>query len=321
MTLTYRDLKDGEIRLITIITDRSDPLYRNGMVCCKLEHFSLSEDQRSEASKDGRRVKGWTWVWDRDSGDLEHEENSLLRKNLKRKAQSNGRVNTPNTLPDPATSTPPANVFDEDLDNTLPWRHTWGDYVALSYLWGPVEPSKNVTVLINGEELSVRSNLAAAMRQLEGCPRIKQGFKLWIDMICINQENIPEREAQVRKMKAIYASAWHVVVWLGAEADGSDLAMSTLRYLSRRHRQAPSSKHTDIICPPGWRVATSMRYTAFKRDVHVHLYRLLTRDYWYRLWILQEIALGRNDMPVLCGSSHINWSDVVASTSLIQQNE
>jgi hypothetical protein len=321
MTLTYQDLKGGEIRLITIITDRSDPLYTNGMVCCKLEHFSLSENQRSDASKAGGRVKGWTCVWDRDGGDLEHEENSLLRKDLKRKAQSNGGVNTLKTLSDPATSTPPANVFDEDLDNTLPWRYTWGDYVALSYLWGPVEPSKNMIVLINGEELSVRSNLAAAMRQLEDCPRIKQGFKLWIDMICINQENIPEREAQVRRMKDIYASAWHVVVWLGVEADGSDLAMSTLRYLSRRHRQAPSSKHTDIISPPGWRVATSVRYTAFKKDVHVHLYRLLTRDYWYRLWILQEIALGRNDMPVLCGSSHINWSDVVAATTLIQQNE
>jgi hypothetical protein len=321
MTLTYRDLKDGEIRLITIITDRSDPLYRNGMVCCRLEHFSVSENQKSDASKAGGRVKGWTSVWDRDGGDLEHEENSLLRKDLKRKAQSNGGVNTLNALSDPATSTPPANVLDEDLDNTLPWRYTWGDYVALSYLWGPVELSKNVIVLINGEELSVRSNLAAAMRQLEESPRIKQGFKLWIDMICINQENIPERETQVRKMKDIYASAWHVVIWLGVEADGSDLAMSTLRYLSRRHRQAPSSKHPDIISPPGWRVATSVRYTAFKRDVHVHLYRLLTRDYWYRLWILQEIALGRNDMPVLCGSSHINWSDVVAATTLIQQNE
>jgi hypothetical protein len=321
MPLTYRDLKDGEIRLITIITDQSDPSFRNDMVCCKLGHFSLSENQKSLISKDGGKVKGWTRVWDKDGGDLEQEENSLLRKSVKNKAQGNSRSNTPNTSPGLAVSLPPANVFDEDLDNTLPWRYIWGDYVALSYLWGPKDPSTDVTVLINGEEFSIRSNLAAAMGQLVDCPRIKQGFKLWIDMICINQENMQERGTQVRKMNDIYASAWHVVVWLGVKADGSDLAMSTLRYLSRRHRQAPSSMHPDIICQPGWRISTSVRYTSFKRDVHVHLFRLLTRDYWYRLWILQEIALGRNDMPILCGDSHIKWSDIVAATTLIQQNE
>jgi Heterokaryon incompatibility protein (HET) len=321
MTLTYRDLKDGEVRLITIITDRSDPSFRNDMVCCKLGHFSLSENERSEVSRGGGKVKGWTRVWDRDHGDLEQEENSLLRKTFKKKAQDNGRNNTLNTFPASAVSFPPVNMFDEDSDNTLPWRYIWGDYVALSYLWGPKDPSTDVTVSINGEEFPVRSNLAAAMRQLENCPRIEQGFKLWIDMICINQENIQEREIQVRKMKDIYASAWNVVVWLGVEANGSDLAMATLRYLSRRHRNDPSSMQTDIICQPGWRISTSVRYTSFKRDVHVDLYRLLTRDYWYRLWILQEIALGRDDMPIICGGSHIKWSDIVAATTLIQQNE
>jgi Heterokaryon incompatibility protein (HET) len=322
MTSIYRDLKDGDIRLLTIITDPSDPSFRNDIVCCKLGHFAISETQKNEMSKDGGKVKGWTGVWDRDGGDLEQEEYSLLRNRFRNKAQdNNSKSNTLNTPPGPTITVSPANVFDEDTHNTLPWRYIWGDYVALSYLWGPQDPSTDVIVLIDNEEFLVRSNLAAAMWQLQRCPRVRQGFKLWIDMICINQENIQERESQVRKMKDIYASAWHVVVWLGVEAHGSNLAMSTLRYLSRRHRHASSSMHPDIICQPGWRIGTRMRYTSFKREVHVYLYRLLTRDYWYRLWILQEIALGSYDMPILCGNSHIKWSDIVAATTLIRQNE
>ncbi|KAN0112752.1 HET domain containing protein [Hyaloscypha variabilis] len=321
MTLRYRALKDSEIRLITLITDPSDPLYRNDMICCKLEHFCLSENQKSDVFKIGGKVKGWTRSWDRNGVDLKQMEHSLLRKSPKDKTQSNWMSNALKIPPTSSGSTPPTSPFDENTENTLPWRYIWGDYVALSYLWGPQDSATDVTILVDNEKFKVRSNLAAAMRQLKVCPRIKQGFKLWIDMICINQENTQEREIQVRKMKEIYASAWHVVVWLGVEAEGSDLAMMALRYLSRRHQHASSSTHPDIICQPGWRVATRMRYTSFKRDIHVHLYRLLTRQYWYRLWILQEIALGRNDMPVLCGNSYINWSDIVAATTLIQQNE
>lgn len=41
------------------------------------------------------------------------------------------------------------------------------------------------------------------------------GFDLWVDSICINQADIPERNAQVAKMATIYTSAVSVVAWLG----------------------------------------------------------------------------------------------------------
>jgi hypothetical protein len=321
MSPTYRPLKDGEIRLIAIITDRSDPLFQRDMICCRLEHFSLSKNEKTKEGKDRGKMKGWSRIWDIDGSNWEEEEKLLLRKSTKKKLQGTGSNHSLHSSSVQATSQTLANIFDEDLDNALPWRFTWGDYIALSYLWGPVKPKTDVIALINGEKVPIRENLAAALLQLKDCPRIKQGFKLWIDMLCINQEDILERGEQVKRMKDIYASAWHVVVWLGVEANGSNVAMSTLRYLSRLHRNTPSSMQPDLICQPGWRISTSVRYTSFKRDVHVHLYRLLTRDYWYRLWILQEIALGRNDMPILCGHSHIKWTDIVAATSLIQQNE
>ena len=52
---------------------------------------------------------------------------------------------------------------------------------------------------------------------------------LWIDAICINQDDIVERSEQVNKMASIYGSARLVILWLGEEAHESTLAVQTLR--------------------------------------------------------------------------------------------
>jgi hypothetical protein len=44
------------------------------------------------------------------------------------------------------------------------------------------------------------------------------GRRYWIDAICINQADIPERNQQVRIMPHIYFRAHTVVVWLGRYA-------------------------------------------------------------------------------------------------------
>jgi hypothetical protein len=54
---------------------------------------------------------------------------------------------------------------------------------------------------------------------------------LWVDALCINQDDIPERSEQVNKMGSIYTNARRVVLWLGEEADDSTSALTTLRSL------------------------------------------------------------------------------------------
>lgn len=41
------------------------------------------------------------------------------------------------------------------------------------------------------------------------------GSMFWIDALCIDQENLAERNHQVTQMGKIYASAYRVVSWLG----------------------------------------------------------------------------------------------------------
>jgi hypothetical protein len=112
-------------------------------------------------------------------------------------------------------------------------------YEALSYLWGE-EVDENRTIYVYDmsseqdrttsdmqmTELSIRSNLFEALQHLrkEDIER-----RLWIDAICINQEDTDERAREVQRMARIYGLAQRTVVWLGSEAATTKLSFQTLR--------------------------------------------------------------------------------------------
>ncbi len=55
---------------------------------------------------------------------------------------------------------------------------------------------------------------------------------VWIDAICIDQANIDERSKQVLRMGRIFQQADRVLVWLGDDANQSDLEMDLAQELS-----------------------------------------------------------------------------------------
>ncbi|KAK4072005.1 hypothetical protein Trihar35433_4069 [Trichoderma harzianum] len=91
-------------------------------------------------------------------------------------------------------------------------------FEALSYCWG--DATDKLLIFCDEVPFPVTKNLESALRHL----RQTEGERtLWIDAICINQDNIPERNHQVSIMKDIYRKARHVVVWLGSAEEDSDL--------------------------------------------------------------------------------------------------
>lgn len=52
---------------------------------------------------------------------------------------------------------------------------------------------------------------------------------IWIDAICINQNDIDERNYQVAKMKRIYEQAAEMTVWLGTHHDDSHAAFQCMK--------------------------------------------------------------------------------------------
>ena len=52
-----------------------------------------------------------------------------------------------------------------------------------------------------------------------------------MDAICINQQDVEERNDQVTKIADIHTSADKVIIWLGLEEDNSSLAIDALKLL------------------------------------------------------------------------------------------
>lgn len=90
-------------------------------------------------------------------------------------------------------------------------------YEALSYVWG--DPTATETILVNGTRCHVGQNLMQALQHLRQAehPRL-----LWVDALCINQNDIEERAKQVQIMGEIYGNAYRTVVWLGDFGSSGD---------------------------------------------------------------------------------------------------
>jgi hypothetical protein len=79
-------------------------------------------------------------------------------------------------------------------------------------------------VIIDGHRFPVTENLQSALqtfRNLED-PAVKSSSNVirsfwWIDAICINQEDVLERNQQVNLMTRIYKKAVGVHIWLGSK--------------------------------------------------------------------------------------------------------
>jgi hypothetical protein len=96
-----------------------------------------------------------------------------------------------------------ASLSDEDIQ-----------FDALSYVWGPQD--ETFPISLDGKFLHIHHNLYTALPYL--ATRGKRGIcqrPIWIDAICINQEDEEEKSEQIASMHRIYRHAEKVWVWLG----------------------------------------------------------------------------------------------------------
>ncbi|PMD37662.1 hypothetical protein L207DRAFT_431959, partial [Hyaloscypha variabilis F] len=70
------------------------------------------------------------------------------------------------------------------------------------------------TINISGSTLSITTNLFTALHYLR---YVSSERHLWIDAICVNQQDLDKRSQQVKRMSSIYTLATRVVAWIGEE--------------------------------------------------------------------------------------------------------
>lgn len=132
---------------------------------------------------------------------------------------------------------------------TEPRRGTTVSYDALSYVWGSRE--KMDEIICCNKVLSITANLAGALRGLRSTQEAGTVRRLWVDALCIDQDNSEEKNHQVKHLGRVYEGATEVIVWLGPDTEGfAEYCFRTVerwaRYLDEQFEISTSKHPLDV---------------------------------------------------------------------------
>ena len=198
----------------------------------------------------------------------------------------------------------------------FPFEKVAGTYTAISYTWGAV--SRTQKVWINRGWMMLPENIWRFLVQC--CKASFQHAKprrLWIDSICIDQSDVTEKNTHVRYMGDIFHHASKVLIWLGSVSESlmplSETEQSS-QQSSPRHASLKSSSVTDAqdrVEPAQVEQAQiqrlSIKPAITDNSVHqgfsvAQVRSITNHSYWTRLWVVQEIVLGR-DPRIVAGNN------------------
>lgn len=100
---------------------------------------------------------------------------------------------------------------------------------TISYAWG--DAAQGEFILLDGGFVDVPRNTYHALRAIN---MQNESRTVWIDAICINQQDLDERTSQVAKMSAIYRNGQRNLLYLGEGGELTDRAMTNMRAIARR---------------------------------------------------------------------------------------
>ncbi|PWW76860.1 HET-domain-containing protein [Tuber magnatum] len=175
------------------------------------------------------------------------------------------------------------------------------EYETLSYEWAGNR--KEATVECGrGEEIPVPHNLRAALKRLRDRDRPR---RIWIDAICINQDDLKERGDQVSVMTQIYQKAQGVLIWIREQKPDTLEAFRMIPKLAKSwDSQGPQDDPTST--EPTTEVEDEHADELENPTIANAIVDTFTRSYFTRTWIIQEILVSKK-ATVICGSHQIDW--------------
>jgi Heterokaryon incompatibility protein (HET) len=169
-------------------------------------------------------------------------------------------------------------------------------YEAISYHWG--DNSTTHRILIDGCWFQVTQNAHDALHNRSFFARTK---RVWIDSVCIDQNDDTEKTKQVRLMTKIYKQASRVIVFLGSRPD-AHMVNDLLAELDRRRKWYDESVLGEKLYNEYLLQEASPRWQAFLN--------LLAQPWFERIWVLQEVAVA-DTVHAVYDNRYIDWETLV----------
>ncbi|KAK8078538.1 HET-domain-containing protein [Apiospora saccharicola] len=189
-------------------------------------------------------------------------------------------------------------------------------YEALSYTWGGELTSDSPRILLNGVDFPITKNLFEALCSL----RLgNQDRLMWVDALCINQDDHREKGHQVGQMRFVYRNAETVLIWLGPSSRNVDDLMNAILCLPAEScnqdmmaewRQCVNQQQQTMSnMKTLWSASTELFEDSGKATAYgTHMSTLekhLESPWFRRVWILQEVANARK-ATIICGAKSVS---------------
>lgn len=154
-------------------------------------------------------------------------------------------------------------------------------FKAVSYVWA--QGSSKRSIILDGSYFEISDNVYDFLVQLR---HSWKHVDVWVDAICINQQDTAERSQQVAFMGDIYAAADEVVIWLGADDGTSRAAVEAVKYwakIGKKHGDETEGRNVLGKYP----LAFSDKYTTALKALRRH-------PWFIRMWTFQEYVRARH---------------------------
>lgn len=147
------------------------------------------------------------------------------------------------------------------------------------------------------DKVTVTANLHDALRAVL---RARIGpIRLWVDAICINQNDYKDRSDQVRNKSQIYSQAAGVIAWV-EQSEGRELSSNTTDELRNL---------------PDWGKEATLSLSQLRSAA-----LFFSEPYWRRVWIIQDITVA-SKVTILYSNCIFQWEHVVALLSRLRNME
>ncbi|KAM5363563.1 hypothetical protein ACJZ2D_011947 [Fusarium nematophilum] len=142
---------------------------------------------------------------------------------------------------------------------------------------------------------------------------------IWADAICINQNDIDEKSAQVCIMDRIYSKATFVLAWLGPEDAETEAGLKTLKILAENIDKFQESQ----VVPFGGHDKDSYETSGIpfiSWNDWVALASIFHRQWFRRAWIVQEAVLPQM-LIMYCGKQKVSWYHLGTVAECLRRSE
>jgi hypothetical protein len=218
-----------------------------------------------------------------------------------------------------------------------------GEFRALSYVWGSDTRSSDLETPCG--RVGVTTSLSKALRHIR---RTRELLTLWVDAVCINQNDNDEKIRQIRLLPHIFQRATSTVAFL-CDDIVNDHAMETLmqikaranqsdsradfghsvgdtltdgRNIAEEHRRKISSRSEEVSkwpeCLPSIPSSWVGRPIPPPQDpVWEAIHTLFSNPWFRRAWVIQEVV-SASSIRIICGKWLVEWNDLFGAIEIIE---